>query len=167
VLSNAALHAIEQHRYDVALPLLDEALDDARRSDAAGPMVVVIRANEAFAAIGIGDDDRAERALTEELRICRRIGYHEFVPEAVLGMACVAAGRGQTTHAAFLAGAADAAFRRRPMHPGVQRLLDWIEGERLGPARAADPEAWDAAAARGARLTDAEALEAALSSVGG
>src|SRR3954454_11959005 len=165
VLSNAALAAIEHARYAPALALLAEALDVARAADDE-PMVAWILGSAGFAAIGLGEDERAERALLEELRICRRIGYHEVVPEAVLGMACVAGGGGQTTHAAFLAGAADAAFRRRPIHPGAQRLLDWIQAERLGPARAADPEGWDAAAAPGARLPDAEALEAALGAPG-
>jgi hypothetical protein len=166
VLSNAALAAIEHARYALALPLLDDALDIARAADDE-PMVAWILGSEGFAAIGLGDDERAERALLEELRMCRRIGYFELMPEAVLGLACVAAGRGQTARAALLAGAAVAAFRRRPTVPGVERLLGWIQGERLEPARAAAPEAWDAAAARGARLTDVEALEAALGPPGG
>jgi predicted ATPase/DNA-binding SARP family transcriptional activator len=166
VLSNAALMAIEHGRYALALPLLADALDVARAANDE-PMVAWILGDEGFAAIGLGDDDRAERALLEELHICRRLGYLELMPEGVLGLACVAAGRGQTSHAALLAGAAHAAFRRRPILPGGERLLAWIEAERLGPARAQDPDTWDAAAARGAQLTDAEALEAALSSAAG
>jgi hypothetical protein len=166
VLYNGALTAIEHARYELALPLIADALDVARAASDE-PMVGFILGNEAFAAIGLGDDDRAERALLEELRICRRIGLLELVPEGVLGLACVAAGRGQMTHAALLAGAAEAAFRRRPVLPAGERLLGWIEAERLEPARAADLTAWDAAAARGALLSDIEALEAALRSPGG
>jgi hypothetical protein len=166
LLANAALAAIEQARYADALVHVAEGLDIAR---AAGdePMIAFMLGNEAFAAIGLRDDARAERAALEELRICRRIAYFDLVPEAVLGVAAVAAARGTRIHAAFLAGAADAAFRRRPTHPGVERLLRWIRAERLDPARAHDPGAWDRAAARGALLSDAEALEAALSPPGG
>jgi predicted ATPase len=165
ILMNTAIAAIEAREYDAALSLVEEALPAAR---AAGdlPKVAAILGNEAFAALGVGDDLRAERALIEELHICRRLGSPELVPEVLLGLSCVAAGRGQTARAGFLAGAADAAFRRRPLHPGVDPLLTWIGRDRLTPARAAAPATWDQAAARGRSLGDSEALEAALSVAG-
>jgi predicted ATPase len=161
VLSNAALGAVEAREYEAALDFIDEALPIAR-ADHDLPMVALLRGNEAFGALGLGDDTRAENALSQELHICRELGYLELVPEALLGLACLAGRRGDTARAGLLAGAAEAAFRRRPLHAGVELLMAWVAESWLAAARSAAPQVYDHAAVEGRQLSDSEALDAAI-----
>jgi predicted ATPase/class 3 adenylate cyclase len=163
VYADLAVFALETGRNQEALSLAAEALEPALPA-ADDSAVADARGIEGHAALALGDLERASHAFAAELRICRRLAYFELVPDALLGVAAVAADRGDVRRSGLLAGAAQAALERR-------RDLVYLSSDRLprriwtrhlaGVARGA-PDRWQASADAGERLNDDQAIAAAL-----
>jgi predicted ATPase len=112
VYANLAVFALEDDRPRDALSLAEQALEPATAA-ADETAIADAHGTEAHAALALGDLARAARAFTAELRICRRFAYFELVPEALLGVAAIAAERRDVRRSGLLAGAARAATDRR------------------------------------------------------
>jgi len=158
ILAHCGRVALFQLRHAVALPWLDEAVAVARAADDE-PRVALARGDQGCAALGTGDVALAAAAFTEELEICRALGYFELVPEGALGLAAVALDGGDRDRAALLCGAALDAFARSGREPVAP--LRWIVDVLLEPTRRAEPGRWDREAASGAALSEPEMIDAA------
>jgi predicted ATPase len=80
-----------------------------------------VQGNFGLAALLTGDTDAAADAFREELAVCRELVVRPFATEGLLGLAGVAAVRGDVERAARLVGAADA-LRLAPEDPVDARL---------------------------------------------
>jgi hypothetical protein len=118
-----------------------------------------LRGDVAVAALLKGDTAAADEAFREALKISHELVLVGFWSGALSGLAAVAAARGEAERAAWLAGAA-AAHRNAGADEVVERR---IIAAFLDPARTrSGPDAWDAAAAKGAALSVQEATAYAL-----
>jgi predicted ATPase len=157
--NNAAYRAIDQHRYQEALSWLEGGLRAARELD--DPFVLFLSwGNEGLARLFLGQLDHADRAFSDALAICRDAAAEGRVDETLMGLAVVAALRGELSHAARLAGAARAHQTGHMLEEDAvwSRLEELLE-----PARnRVGPEAWDRVEREGAALTAHEAIDLAL-----
>jgi predicted ATPase/DNA-binding SARP family transcriptional activator len=108
--------AIVAERYAEALPWLDKGLMAAWRLCNLHA-VFLNSGNIGLARLFLGDLHAAADAFADALAICIQAGDEEQVDETLLGMAAVAATRGQHARAARLVGAARA-------HPTAQTIQD-------------------------------------------
>jgi hypothetical protein len=132
------------------------AEDDTAIADARG--------TEAHAALALGDLERASRAFAAELRICRRFAYFELVPDALLGVAGIAADRRDVWRSGLLTGAARAATDRRLdlVYLSSDRLAPRIWTRHLAAVADSAPDEWQAAVDAGEQLNDDQAMATAL-----
>jgi predicted ATPase/DNA-binding SARP family transcriptional activator len=160
VLGQCGSKALVHERYAEALTLLDEAIVVARATDDA-PRRALARGDQGCAALALDDEPLAVEAFTDELDTCRRLGYFELLGEAALGFAALAARRGEIERAAVLAGAALEALARwgTPLHPALERIVE----RDLEPAREAAADEWRRHTALGARLSEHQIVDFALS----
>jgi predicted ATPase len=153
--------AIVGGRYEEALPWLDQGLDAARRLGSLHAEYLVC-GNLGLARLFLDELDESAEAFCDALAICREAGDEGLVDETLLGVAAVAARRGDLRRAAQLVGAARAhetpeanrdekAMSSRLIHEILPRGRD-----RYGP------ENWDPAQREGASLSVGEAIDLAL-----
>jgi hypothetical protein len=132
---------------------LARALGDDRR-------LMSMLGNYGLATLLAGDVATASRAFREQLVLCREMRELSAAAEGLIGLAAVAAARGDPLRGARLAGAASShAYGME--QPDVEELL---EAAYFADARAAlGSDAWDEARAIGASLSFHEAIAEALS----
>ena len=142
-----------------AKEFVDRAMPIARELDDPSSWMI-LRGNFGLAALLTGDTDAARDAFREELRLCRELVVLPVRrPKASLGLAAVAAVRGDVDRAARLVGAAAAHRYGQPQDP-VEARLDAAFFE---PARTRyGADAWDAAARDGRTLSFEDAIAYAL-----
>jgi non-specific serine/threonine protein kinase len=156
--SSAAYNAIKAGSAERARPLLDRALPLARELGDPLPQAFVW-GNLGFEALFTGDLDRARSAFDEQLRLCRK---HVFWvgAEGLIGLAAIAARRGDPDRAARLLGAATA--------PGLCTDADVtaeLEERFFAPARARHgTRHWSEAQEAGAEMSFDQAIAFALTS---
>jgi len=91
-----------------------------------------------------GETDLADRLFREDLVLCRELAAPRLPHEAFIALAADAAARGETHHAARLAGAAVAHRDDAPLDEAHAR----VKTDLLAPARARrGSSAWDASTA--------------------
>ena len=157
LLSGAAYGALWEASDRDAKDFAEAALPIARDLDHPFSWMLV-RGNLGLAALLTGDTEAAGDAFREELALCRELVALPFATEALLGLAGVAALRGDIERAARLVGAADT-HRCEPEDP-VEARLDAAFFE---PARTRHgAEVWDAAARDGGTLSFEDAIAYAL-----
>ena len=163
VYANLAVFALEDDRPHHALSFAEQALEPATAA-ADETAIADAHGTEAHAALALGDLNRAARAFTAELRICQRFAYYELVPEALLGIAAIAAERREVRHSGLLAGAARAASDRRLdlVYLSTEGLPPRIWKRHLATVARKAPQEWQAGVAAGERLNDEDAVAAAL-----
>jgi predicted ATPase/class 3 adenylate cyclase len=163
VYANLAVFALEDDRPRDALSLAEQALGPATAA-ADETAIADAHGTEAHAALALGDLARAALAFTAELRICRRFAYFELVPEALLGVAAIAAERRDVGPSGLLAGAARAATDRRLdlVYMSTEGLPPRIWKRHLAAVARDAPHEWQAAVDAGERLNDEDAVAAAL-----
>jgi predicted ATPase len=164
VYADLAVFALEDDRPREALSLAEQALEPATAA-ADETAIADAHGTEAQAALALGDLARAARAFTAELRICRRFAYFELLPEALLGVAAIAAERRDVRRSGLLAGAARAATDRRLdlVYMSAEGLPRRIWKRHLAAVARDAPHEWQAAADAGEQLNDENAVAAALS----
>jgi tetratricopeptide (TPR) repeat protein len=161
VLSTGGYTALLDHAYDQADALLTDALDGARAS--AHPFTLAaVYGNVGLAALLQGRDDDAAAAFAEELTLAHTNGFVDVCYEGLLGLAAVAAQRGDPRCAAALEAAASE-HQEEPLEVPEMELLQRIEQRFLAPARKrlGDDE-WERASAAGRGLTTERAIALAL-----
>jgi predicted ATPase/DNA-binding SARP family transcriptional activator len=161
VCSVTAYLAIVECRYQDALAWLAEGLEAGRRLR--DPKLVFhTRTNQGLARLFLDELDDAAHAFGDALAVCREAGCEDVVDETLLGLAAVAARRGQFARAARLAGCAtshEMTSRNRGEDAIWFRLMNEIV---TGPRESYGPERWDRAAQEGAALTVPEAIDLGL-----
>jgi tetratricopeptide (TPR) repeat protein len=160
VCSVAGYLAIRERQYREALAWLDEAVDAARRLE--DPRSILrSRGNQGLARLFVNDLDGAQAAFSDALASHPEAAGEHLLAHTLLGMAAVAARRGQITRAAQLAGAARRHAIGTP-HRHEQVIWTRVDAEILAPVRAAsDGDAWDRDERKGASLTAAEGIRLA------
>ena len=123
---------------------------------------MLVQGNFGLATLLTGDTNAADDAFREELALCRELVALPFATEGLLGLAGVAAVRGDIERAARLVGAADA-HRRDSEDPVDARL----QAAFFEPARTRHgAELWDATARDGGTLSFEDAIVYALQETG-
>jgi predicted ATPase/class 3 adenylate cyclase len=157
LLTGAAYGALWEASNRDARDFAEAALPIARDLDHPFSWMLV-QGNFGLATLLTGDTNAARDAFREELALCRELVALPFATEGLLGLAGVAAVRGDIERAARLVGAADA-HRRDPEDPVDARL----HAAFFEPARTRHgAEVWDAAARDGATLSFEDAIAYAL-----
>jgi predicted ATPase/DNA-binding SARP family transcriptional activator len=157
LLSGAAYGALWDGSDRDAKDFAEAALPIARDLDHPFSWMLV-QGNFGLAALLTGDTEAAGDAFREELTLCGELVALPFATEGLLGLAGVAAVRGDIERAARLVGAA-AAHRCEPEDPVEARL----HAAFFEPARTRQgAEVWDAAARDGATLSFEDAIAYAL-----
>ena len=157
LLSGAAYGALWEASDRDAKDFAEAALPIARDLDHPFSWMLA-QGNFGLAALLTGDTYTAGDAFREELALCRELVALPFTTEGLLGLAGVAAVRGDIERAARLVGAADA-HRCEPEDSVEARL----HAAFFEPARArAGAEIWDAAARDGGTLSFEDAIAYAL-----
>jgi hypothetical protein len=157
LLTGAAYGALWEGSDRDAKDFAESALPLARDLDHPFSWMLV-QGNFGLAALLTGDTDAAHDAFREELALCRELVVRPFATEGVLGLAGVAAVRGDVDRAARLVGAA-AAHRCEPEDPVDARL----DAAFFEPARTRyGADAWDAAAHHGNAMSFEDAIAYAL-----
>jgi predicted ATPase/DNA-binding SARP family transcriptional activator len=142
-----------------AKEFVDRAIPLARGLD--NPYLwMMLRGNSGLSALLTGDTDAANEAFREELGLCRDLVVLPFASEGLLGLATVAAIRGDDHRAARLSGAASAHPYGEAKEDPVATRLDAAFLEAARTRHGAD--AWDAAAREGATLSFENAIAYAL-----
>jgi hypothetical protein len=161
MLSTGGYTALLDRAYDHADALLADALDAARAS--AHPfMLANVYGNIGLAALLQGHDDDATAAFADELALARANGFADLCSEGLLGLAAVAAQRGDERRAATLESAASE-HQERPLEVPEMELLQRIEQRFLAPARERlGHDSWERATDAGRRLTTEQAIALAL-----
>jgi predicted ATPase len=161
--ANLAVFALEDDRHGEALALAEQALEPAIEADDE-TAIADARGTEGHAALALGDLARAALAFAAELRICRRFAYFELVPDALFGVAAIAAERRDIRRSGLLAGAARAALARRLdlVYVSSDRLAARIWTRHLAPVAHGAPHEWQAGVDAGEQLNDDVAIAAAL-----
>jgi hypothetical protein len=153
--------ALVECRYDNALVWFDEGLEAARRLEAA-LFVFLLRSNQGLARLFLDDLPEAARAFCDALTVCREAGAEQHVDQPLLGLAAVAARRGELGRAARLAAAAKA---HESPSPGREEevIVSRLNAEILTALREGyEPESCDCAAREGTSLTVQDAIGLAL-----
>jgi predicted ATPase/DNA-binding SARP family transcriptional activator len=152
--------AIVEGRHQEALRWLNEGLDVARRVEGNPHWLFMLQANVGLARLFLEQLEQAREAFSEAVALCREAGSQNIVDEALLGMAAVAALRGEYSRAAGLAGAARA-------HSSGGSLSERAVWQRLSDILAAareqfGAERWDRAERLGGALSVHEAIDLAI-----
>ncbi|HLK74372.1 MAG TPA: adenylate/guanylate cyclase domain-containing protein [Streptosporangiaceae bacterium] len=156
--NNAADHALRAGDIPAARTHLDQAAQAARATGQENPAAA---ANLGWADREAGHPDEARSWFEACLRIARRNGAQPVIACAVLGLACVAADRGDWDRSALLLGVAQA-FLDRSGEPW-QELETRYRQDTMAQVRAhLGDEPFDRAYARGMALSADEALPATL-----
>jgi predicted ATPase len=165
VCSVTGYKAIAEGHYREALQWLDEGMRAVRVLGNA-QSEFYLAGNQGLARLFLDETDEAARAFGDALAVCADAAAQDMVDELLLGVAAVAARRGDLDRAGRLTGAATAhraAVRVHDEEVVATRLIDEI----LAPARAAfGPEKWDRLAQQAASLSIDEAIELALAGDG-
>ena len=142
-----------------AKEFVDRAIPLARGLD--NPHLwMMLRGNFGLSALLAGDTDAANQAFREELGLCRELVVLPFTSEGLLGLATVAAVRGDDHLAGQLSGAASAHPHGEPSEDPIAARLDTALLKAARTRHGAD--AWDAAAREGATLSFEDAIAYAL-----
>ncbi len=153
--NNAAVHALSAGDIAAARAHLEQAAHAAR---AIGQEDPAVRANLGWVRREEGDLDGARSAFEASLRISRRNGERALISCASLGLACLAADRGEWGRAAMLHGVAQA-FLDRSGGPW-QDLEERYRQDSLAAVRAhLGGEQFDRAYAKGMTLSTHEGLQ--------
>jgi hypothetical protein len=152
--------AIFERRYHEALVWLAEGLNAARQLEHPN-LMFHIRGNQGLAMLFLDELDDAAQAFRDALAFCRESGLEKFVYEPLLGLAAVAARRGQLVRAAHLTGAATAleAVSKGHLEVAIESRLTAML---TAPREAYGAENWDHVSAEAASLTVYEAIDLAL-----
>ena len=157
MLASASYGALVEGNYAAARAYIERAIPIAQELD--NPhMWMLVRGNEAMAALLSGDLEAARRAFREELRLCRDLGFVPFVFEGLRGLAAIAAEHDHLDRAARLCGAGDRHRHGQPDDAAQAQLDASFDAARA--RRGAD--AWDTAFREGTELSVAEAIAFAL-----
>jgi hypothetical protein len=124
--------------------------------------VFIVRSNQGLAWLFLNELDQAADALDDAIAVCRDACCEHLVDEVLLGLASVAARRGQLTRAAHLAGTAKAheTASRAVSQAAISSRLN--EEMLTAPREAYGAEQWDRVGAEAASLTVYEAIDLAL-----
>ena len=161
MLSTGGYTALLDHAYEHADALLAEALDAARVT-ANTFSIANVYGNIGLAALLQGRDDEAAAAFAEGLTLARANGFTDICSEAILGVAAVAAQRGDWRCAAALEVAA-AEHEPATLEVPEMELMQRIEQRFLAPARKRlGDHDWESAGDAGRRLTTEQAIALAL-----
>src|SRR4051794_13944816 len=134
-----------------ALPLIRELEDPY--------LWMMLQGNLGLAALFTGDDETADAAFREELRLCRELVVLPFASEGLVGMAALAARRGEHRQAARLVGASEAHRYGQPQDAVDARLeATFFEETRQRCGRGT----WDSEVGGGAGLSFEDAINEAL-----
>ena len=153
--------AIVERRYREADVWLNEGLE-AIRPLRHPNFVFLIRGNQGLTRVFLHELDEAAQAFSDALAVCREAGCEDIVDEALLGVAAVAARRGELADAARLAGAAKA-HQTGSRSGGEDVIWARLNAEILAAARDRyGPDDWDRAEREGATLDVPEAIDLAL-----
>ena len=158
VLHMAAMWAVRDGRDHDAIPYIEQAIPLVRGFDE--PVLCGLRGQLGCAALCTGDADAARAAFRYELLLSHDLCAVTFVPEALTGLAALAAAEDDLDRAATLTGAADAHRRHGACDAeSVARLRDTF----LEPARARlGADAWETARHAGAGMSLDDAVAYAL-----
>jgi tetratricopeptide (TPR) repeat protein len=151
--SNMAVRAIAEGHYDEALALLRRAIPLAQE-DGNPQLMSGCLGDIGLAELLSGEHMRAQDAFVNQIRLCRQHGFRWQAGEGLLGLAAIAAARGDRERAARLTGAA-----QKTGHRGLAAIE--VELERRFLADAHD-ETWVAAFDAGVQLRFADAIRYAL-----
>jgi tetratricopeptide (TPR) repeat protein len=153
--------AIVERRYREADVWLNEGLEAIRPLRHLN-FVFLIRGNQGLTSLFLDELDEAAQAFSDALAVCREAGCEDIVDEALLGVAAVAARRGELDGAACLAGAAKG-HQTASRSGGEDVIWARLNDEILTAARDRfGPENWDRAEREGASLGVPEAIDLAL-----
>src|SRR5215218_3142742 len=162
-LSNLGHPALLQGDYERTKVLSEEALAFAHELGGSGveyaPTALI---NLGLAALGLGEHERAMGSFEEALLMCQNMERKPQIIETLEGMASLAEALGESTRAAHLWGAAEAAREVAgfPLSPGERALHEPY----LAAARSQLGEAgWGEASTGGRVMSLEEATEYALS----
>jgi non-specific serine/threonine protein kinase len=156
--SNKAYDALVDGLTERARPLLDQALPIARELGDQGLQIAFVCGNVGLEALFSGDIDRAQGAFDEQLRVCLQHAVGWLAGEGLMGMAAIAARRGDPDLAARLMGAANA------IDPTADDAVTAkVDRDFLAPARELlGEDGWRATEVEGAELSFQEAIAMAL-----
>jgi predicted ATPase/DNA-binding SARP family transcriptional activator len=158
LLGTAAYSAIRLGGDQDALELITRAASTAGDTDDASTQMF-ISGNTGLAALLTGDTDTAQDAFRAELRLCHELVVPAFAAEGLLGLAAIAADRGNVQRAARLSGAA-ITHGHDLTDPDIRARL---AASFFDPARTRErADAWDANVREGAALSFDEAIAYAL-----
>jgi hypothetical protein len=158
LLGTAAYRAIRLGGDQDALELITRAASTAGDTDDASTQMF-ISGNAGLAALLTGDTDTAQDAFRAELRLCHELVVPAFAAEGLLGLAAIAADRGDVQRAARLSGAATT-HGHDQTDPDIRARL---AASFFDPARTRErADAWDADVREGAALSFDEAIAYAL-----
>jgi predicted ATPase/class 3 adenylate cyclase len=158
LLSSAAYGALRMGSNGDAKKFVERAAPLVRALDDPQSWML-FHGNFALTALLTGEIEAAHHAFREELALCLELVVPAITSEGLLGLAAVAAVRGDDDRAARLSGAA-ARHRYGQTEYPVDRKLD---ARFLQAARARrGPDQWDAAARDGGTLTFEDAIVYAL-----
>jgi predicted ATPase/DNA-binding SARP family transcriptional activator len=153
--NNAAYNAIKAGNPQAARPFLAHAVPLAR--EFGDPVFLTVTCgNVGLEALFNDDLDRAQDAFDEGLRLSREHVVMQFVPEALGGLAAIAARQGDPERAAQLLGAATAIG---PV--GDADVIAELEKHFFAPARHRTPH-WSRAHTAGAQMSFEQAITFAL-----
>jgi hypothetical protein len=158
MLASAAYGALCMKSDPDAKELVERAMPIARRLE--HPSIwMLLHGNAGLAALLTGDTDAAHEAFRDELRLCRETVELPFASEGLIGLAAVAAVRGDADRAARLASASDA-HRYGQTYDAIEARLDTTFFQ---PTRAScGIDVWNAAADEGAAMSFETAIAYAL-----
>jgi predicted ATPase/DNA-binding SARP family transcriptional activator len=149
-----------------AVPWLDRGLAAARRLGSPHAVYLVC-GNLGLARLFLGDLEFAASAFGDALAVCREAADEELVDETLLGVAALAARRGDLVRAAMLVGAAAAHPTARPSGD-EQAIISDLLAEVVARGRdALGAAAWDRAERDGGQLAVEEAIELGLAAAAG
>jgi len=158
LLTSAAYVALTHGSDRDAREFADRAIPIARELD--NPYIwMLVRGNDALAALFTDDSDRAREAFSEELTLCRELVVLPFASEGLAGLAATATVHGDLDRAARLCGAASSHRYGEP----EDRVDERLRTSFFEPARARrGADAWDRAVGEGAALGFEDAIAYAL-----
>jgi predicted ATPase/DNA-binding CsgD family transcriptional regulator len=163
-LSHLGYELLLESDYERAGVLSEEAAALLRGRGYKGGLQFALN-NLGWLALVRGDRERSETLFVDSVVLCRELGDGLIAAEGMEGMACVAGTRGEAERAATMFGAARAlrdAVGYETTFRGTVLRDPYLEDA----SSQLDAAAWDAAFARGQRMTLAQAVEYALAAAG-
>jgi predicted ATPase/DNA-binding SARP family transcriptional activator len=164
MLTSVGMAALREDEYALAEEAQAAALDAARADGGDAYTFAMVSGNVGLAALLAGGIEPALAAFGDELATARAHGFRGFDFEGLLGIAGVAAARGEDRRAAILQAAAwreSSTIISEAEAPVYERVVQRC----IAPARQRLGEAaWEAAGAEARAMTTAEAVAYALQS---